>query len=182
MLAQRERETAALQSAESQLVQAQTALEWQRSTLAGDIEQRKADVAGTEARLAELQNGTRPEEKADAKAAVDAAQAEVDRAKRDWDRAQVLHRNDDISTAQFDQFRSRWESATAALNSVREKQALVLAGAAHGGDQRAEGAGGPDARRTQDGGSQHAGNQTAGAGTGDAAGRDQPFARQSGAD
>ena len=31
----------------------------------------------------------------------------------DWDRAQTLYKNDDISTAQYDQFRNRWESAEA---------------------------------------------------------------------
>jgi HlyD family secretion protein len=128
LLAQRDRETAGLQSAESQLAQAQTALEWEKSTLAADIEQRTGDVAANEARLAELKNGARPQERLDAQAAVDSAQSEVERANKDWDRAQVLHRDDDISTAQFDQYRNRWETAVAALNSAKEKQALVLAG------------------------------------------------------
>ena len=126
--AQREREAAGLQSAQSQFAQAQTALEWQKATLAGDLEQRRGDVAAMEARLTELRNGARPQEKLDAQAAVDAAQAEVERARKDWDRAQVLYKNDDISTAQFDQYRSRSESTTAALNSAKERQALVLAG------------------------------------------------------
>jgi HlyD family secretion protein len=52
----------------------------------------------------------------------------VDRAKKDWDRAQVLYKDDDISTAQFDQYRNRWESAAASLNQSREREALVLAG------------------------------------------------------
>jgi HlyD family secretion protein len=128
LLAQRDREVAGLQSAESQLAQAQTALQWQKDTLAGDIEQKSADVAANEARLSELKNGARPQEKLDAQAAVDSAQSELDRAKKDWDRAQVLHRDDDISTAQFDQYRNRLDSATAALNSAKERQALVLAG------------------------------------------------------
>jgi hypothetical protein len=38
-----------------------------------------------------LKNGARPQEKLDAQAAVDSAQSEVERAKKDWDRAQVLH-------------------------------------------------------------------------------------------
>jgi HlyD family secretion protein len=128
LLAQRDRETASLASAESQLAQAQTALEWQKQTLAGDIEQRRGDLAANEARLAELRNGSRPQEKLDAQATVEAAQAEVDRAQKDWDRAQVLHKNDDISTAQFDQYRKAWESAAAQLKSVKERSALVLAG------------------------------------------------------
>ena len=62
------------------------------------------------------------------KAAVDAAQSEAERARKDWERAQTLHKNDDISTAQFDQFRNRFESAQAALKQAQEREALVLAG------------------------------------------------------
>jgi HlyD family secretion protein len=128
LVAQRERETAGLESAQSQLAQAETALEWEKATLAGDVEQKRGDVAANEARLAEFQNGARPQEKLDAQAAVDSAQSEVDRSKKDWDRAQTLFKDDDISAAQFDQYRNRWESATAALKSAKERQALVLAG------------------------------------------------------
>jgi HlyD family secretion protein len=146
LMAQRAAQVAAIQSAESQLAQAQTAVQWQKETLSADIETRQADLTSTEARLAELKNGARPQEKLDAQAAVDAAQAELQRAQRDWERAQKLYKDDDISTAQFDQYRSRWESATAALNSNKERQALVLAGprveqinAAAGQVQRARG-------------------------------------------
>jgi HlyD family secretion protein len=128
LIAQRDREVAGLQSAESQLAQAKTSFEWQKDTLAADVEQRSADLASNEARLAELKNGARPQEKLDAQAAVDSAQSEVERSKKDWDRAQVLHRDDDISTAQFDQYRNRWETAVATLNSAKERLALVLAG------------------------------------------------------
>src|SRR5215813_11876773 len=126
--AQRERETAGLASSESQLTQAQTALEWQKATLAADLETRKADLAAAEARLAEMRNGARPQEKMDAKASVDAAAAELERASKDWERAQPLHEKDDISTAQFDQYRSRFENASALLKQVKEREALVLAG------------------------------------------------------
>jgi HlyD family secretion protein len=128
LLAQKDREAASLSAAQAQLAQAATALEWQRATLAADLEQKHADVAGNEARLLELKNGARQQERQEAHAAVGVAQAELDRAQRDWDRAQTLHKNDDISTAQFDQFRSRWESATAAVKQAREREALVLAG------------------------------------------------------
>jgi HlyD family secretion protein len=70
----RDREVAGLESAESQLAQAQTSLQWEKDTLAADIEQRTADVASNQARLAELKNGARPQEKLDAQAAVDSAQ------------------------------------------------------------------------------------------------------------
>ena len=45
LLAQREREAAGLASSESQLAQAQTAVEFQRASLAADLETRHADVA-----------------------------------------------------------------------------------------------------------------------------------------
>ncbi len=128
LLAQKERETAGLNSAQSQLAQSETSLAWQKENLAADIEQRKADILSNEARLEELKNGSRPQEKQEAKAAVDSAQAENERAKRDWDRAQSLYKNDDISTAQYDQYRSRWEGSEAALKQAKERQSLVIAG------------------------------------------------------
>jgi HlyD family secretion protein len=128
LLAQRDRETAGLNSALSQLAQAETSLAWQKENWTADLDQRKADLGSYQARLEELKNGSRPQEKQEAKAAVESAQAEYERAKRDWDRAQTLHKNDDISTAQYDQYRSRWEGAEAALKQVKERQALVLAG------------------------------------------------------
>ena len=92
------------------------------------MEQRKADLASNEARLLELKNGSRPQEIQQSQAAVEAAQSELDRAKKDWDRAQTLFKNDDISAAQYDQYRNRWESAEAALKQAKEREALVQAG------------------------------------------------------
>ena len=128
LVAQRSRESAGFGSSESQLAQAETALAWQRATMAGDIEQRRADMASNEAKLQELQNGSRPQEKQEARAAVESAQSEYDRARKDWDRGQTLYKNDDISTQQYDQFRNRFESADAALKQAKEREALVLAG------------------------------------------------------
>jgi len=128
LMAQRDREVAGLQSAETQLAQSETSLAWEKATLAADIEQRRADLASNEARLAELKNGARPQEKLDARAAVESAQSELDRARKIGTRAQTLYKNDDISTAQFDQYRNRWESAQAAVKSATEREALVLAG------------------------------------------------------
>jgi len=128
LVAQQSRETAGIQSNQSQFAQAETSLAWQKATLAGDIEQRKADLASNEAKLEELKNGSRPQEIQEARAAVEAAQSEFDRAKKDWDRAQPLYKNDDISTQQYDQFRSRFENADAALKQAKDREALVLAG------------------------------------------------------
>src|ERR1035441_5005989 len=126
LLTQRERETAGLASSQSQLAPAQTAAEFQRAILAADIETRRADLSSMEARFAELKNGARPQEKLDAKAAVDAAASEVERAQRDWDRAQTMYKNDDISPAQYDQFRNRVENAQAVLKQMRERHLSLL--------------------------------------------------------
>ena len=128
LLAQRDREAAGLQAATAQLAQAETSLAWQRENQAADLQQRKADLEAYEARLQELKNGARPQEIAEVKAAVESAQSEYERARRDWERAQTLYKNDDNSTAQYDQYRSRWESGDAAWKQAKERQALVLAG------------------------------------------------------
>ena len=54
---------------------------------------------------------------------------ELERSKRDWERAQTLYKNDDISTAQFDQYRNRLENAAGGAEAIaKEREALVLAG------------------------------------------------------
>ncbi len=128
LTAQREREAASLAVQESQLAQDQTSIEWQKVTMAADIEQKKAALSTAQQRLLELKNGSRPQEIQEARAGVEAAQSELDRAKRDWDRAQTLYKNDDISTAQYDQYRSRWESADATLRQAQQRSALVQLG------------------------------------------------------
>jgi HlyD family secretion protein len=128
LTAQRDQQAAGLASTEAQLAQAETALEWEKATLTGDVEQRKADLDSNESRLAELKNGSRPQEIQESRASVEAAQSELDRAKRDWDRAQTLYKNDDISTEQNDQYRNRWQSADAALKQAQQRDALVQAG------------------------------------------------------
>ena len=128
LVAQRERETAGLLSADAQLAQAETALAWQKANLAADIEQRQANLSAAQSKLLELKNGSRPQEIQEAHAAVASAQSEYDRAQRDWQRAQALYQNDDISTAQHDQYRNRWEAAGAALQQAKERDALVVAG------------------------------------------------------
>jgi HlyD family secretion protein len=128
LLALRDREAAGLQSAQSQLAQAETALAWQKGNQAAELDQRKAELASNQARLQELKSGSRPEEIQEAKAAVESTQSEYERAKRDWERAQTLYKNDDISTAQYDQYRNRWQNADAMLKQSKERQSLVLAG------------------------------------------------------
>ncbi len=128
LLRQKDREEAALAAVQAQLAEAETALRWQRETLAADLSQRRAEVRSNEAKLAELKNGSRPQEIRQVLASVEAAQSEYDRASKDWERAQTLYKDDDISTSQFDQYRMRFETAAAMLREVKEREALVQAG------------------------------------------------------
>lgn len=125
---QLETQKAGLRSAESLRLQAATTLEWQTQTVAGDIEQRRADLSQAEAKLRELEAGSRPQEIQQASAAVDAARTEYERAQKDWERAQTLYKNEDISTSQFDQFRSRFEGGAAALKQAEQRLAMVHEG------------------------------------------------------
>ncbi|HEY1204406.1 MAG: HlyD family efflux transporter periplasmic adaptor subunit [Bryobacteraceae bacterium] len=128
LLGQRDRARGGVASAESQMAQQTTAIDFQTETLEGQIQQRSAEVKTAEARLAELVAGSRVQEKEEARAAVDRAQTEYDRSASDWTRAQTLIKNEDISAADFDQYRTRYETADAQLKTAKEQLALVLEG------------------------------------------------------
>ena len=111
LLRQRDTAEAALGTAEAQYAESQSALKWQQQTMQADLQLRNADLSAAQSQLLQLQNGARPQEKQQATAAVAAAQSQYDQAKKDWDRAQTLYKNDDISTSMYDQSRTRFESS-----------------------------------------------------------------------
>lgn len=128
LLRQHERESAGLGSSREQLEEALSAVGWQEQTLTADIEQRRADLNAYQAQYQQLINGSRPQEIRDAKAEVDNAQAECDRATNDWKRAQMLFSHEDISALQFDQYRRNYQASEAALRSAKERAELVIIG------------------------------------------------------
>ena len=128
LVGQSERARGGVASAESQLAQQTTAIDYQAESLEGQIQQRAAEVKAAEARLAALVAGSRVQEKQQAQSSVDRAQTEYDRATADWKRAQTLIKNEDISAADFDQYRTRYETADAQLKTAKEQLALVLEG------------------------------------------------------
>ncbi len=128
LLGQRDAQRAALAAAESSLVQLRTAIDYQRATLESSVAASHADERQAQARLRELQSGSRPQEVQDARAAVDAARTEQARAASDWERAQMLYKNEDISAAQFDQFRTAAERTSATLRQAEQRLALVVEG------------------------------------------------------
>jgi len=125
---QRDRDRAALRSAETMLVQQQTAVEYQRASLEADLAVRQAAVKQAEARLQELLSGSRKQEIEQARAAAQAAMTEYALAQSDWERAQSLYKTDDISSAQRDQYKARFDSSAAALKQAEERLALVAEG------------------------------------------------------
>lgn len=127
----RDREVAARTMASSALTQLRTGIDYQSETIAGDIELKRADLRQAEARLTELLNGARREEIQQAWAAEQEAKAQRDVAQRDWERAQRLYKNEDISTAQYDQFRMKADATAMTLKRAEESLALVKAGPRH---------------------------------------------------
>lgn len=125
---QRNRDEAGVTSAESQYQQMETSVQWQRQTLESDIALRKAEQRAAQAQLDQLLAGSRPQEIQQARASVADAQAQHDQAQADWDRAQDLYKNDDISKQQYDQYRTRLDSTAASLRQTEERLALVLEG------------------------------------------------------
>lgn len=125
---QQAREGAGVESAQSALVQLRSTIAWQTETIGGDIALKKAELAAAESRLLELQNGSRPQEIETSRAFAAEAEVQAAQAQRDWERAQKLYKNDDISTAQFDQFRTKNDAAAATLQRAKQQLKLVQEG------------------------------------------------------
>jgi len=128
LVQQRSRDVASVATAQSQYEQLQTTIEYQRATLESDINTRRAELAQQQAKLDELLAGSRPQEIQQAQSAVTDAKAWNDGARLEWERAQTLYKNSDISTQQFDQARTKFESTTAQLRQAEERLALVKEG------------------------------------------------------
>ena len=125
---QKNRDAAGVSSAEWAMQQSRTSIDWQRQTLTGDLELKRAAVQQAQAHLDELLAGSRLQEIQQAQSAVADVRAQNEQARLDWERAQTLFKNDDISKSQHDAYRTRFESTTAALHQAQERQALVREG------------------------------------------------------
>ncbi|MFN7935027.1 MAG: HlyD family efflux transporter periplasmic adaptor subunit [Bryobacteraceae bacterium] len=125
---QKTRELAGVDSATAQLAQMITAVEFQRQSIDGDLALRQAELRTAEARLAELLAGSRTQEIAAAKAQLADMKTWHEQAKRDWERAQTLFKNEDISAAQYEQFRSKYESTAQSARQAEERLGLLEEG------------------------------------------------------
>ncbi len=92
------------------------------------LAQAEAQLAAAHARLAELERGARPEERAQAQAAVLAAQERLDEAVRVRDRTHTLFEGGAVSREAMEQSASAAEVARALHLQAREQLQLVLEG------------------------------------------------------
>ena len=125
---QRSRDQALVAGAQSNYSQLTTSIAFQEATLESDIAAHRAEVNQAQAKLDAMLAGSRPQEIQEADGAVTDAKAQVDLARADWERAQTLYKNEDISTSQFDQARTKFNSANAVLQQAQQKFDLVKAG------------------------------------------------------
>ena len=97
--------------------------------LASVVEQNRASMQEASARLSELKEGSRTQEIEQAKSNVIAQEAELQRVKQDYERADVLYKNGAISKAQFDASKSAYDVRTATRKSAQEALSLAQEGA-----------------------------------------------------
>jgi HlyD family secretion protein len=88
--------------------------------LADVVSQNRAALQEAASRVAELKAGSRPQELEQARANLRAQDAELERARKDFDRAQTLHANGAIPTAQLDVARSAYEARSAQRKGAAE--------------------------------------------------------------
>jgi len=128
LLHQRDRANAILMLAESNLAQLETAIKYEKETVSGQIEQKQAEFNQAEANLKGLLTGSRLQEIEQAKASLNMAKTEFEHAKGDWERAQALYESKNVSYSQYEQYKTRYEGASAALKQAEEYLALVVEG------------------------------------------------------
>ena len=93
-----------------------------------EVAEREAEVQAAAAVLAELRAGSRPEEIAQAEAALDRVKAEEERLRTDFLRQQELFRKEVIAARDMDTARSRYETSRASVREAAERLALVRRG------------------------------------------------------
>jgi HlyD family secretion protein len=123
------RDKALISSAVSNYQQLETSIAFQRSTIESDVAAHRAELNAAQAKLDALLNGNRTQDVQQSAAAVNDAKAQLEFAKSDWDRAQVLFKNEDISRQQYDQYRMKVDSQTAMLRQAEERYSLMKEGA-----------------------------------------------------
>ncbi len=128
LVQRRDGAAAQYESAKSRQAQLATTIDFQREQVEGQAARSGAELQQAETILKQLLAGSRRQEIEAAKAALSRAESEHQRAANDWERAQTLYKDEDISTAQHDDFRARYESTLALLTQARQQFDLVQEG------------------------------------------------------
>ena len=76
-----------------------------------------------------LQAGSRTQDIQTARSVLEDAKVRDGQAQRDWERADRLYKNEDISTSQYDQYRTRYENTKAAVRQAEQRLDLLVEGA-----------------------------------------------------
>jgi HlyD family secretion protein len=97
--------------------------------LAAIVAQNRAAVQEAVNKVAELKAGSRPQELEQARANLKAQDAELARVRKELERAETLHSNGAISTAQLDAARSAYDARTAQRQAVAESLSIAKEGA-----------------------------------------------------
>ena len=93
-----------------------------------EIAQRQAQVTAARSLLSEVQTGSRPEEIAQAEAALERAQADGNRARIEYERQKRLFDREVISTREFDQAKTAFETAEARIREAKALSTMVRKG------------------------------------------------------
>jgi HlyD family secretion protein len=128
MTRMRERDSATVTAAESQLLQLQTGIRFQKEMTQSETQLRQSEVRQAKAKLQELVDGTRPQDLAQARAALEDLRGLREQASKELARAKQLIEKEDISQNQYDQTQTRWASLSAQVRAAEERLSLLSEG------------------------------------------------------
>jgi HlyD family secretion protein len=100
----------------------------EKSDLAQEVALRRADTEYARAVLSELEAGTRPEEIAQARAALELAQAEAERAKLEFARQQELRKQAVATEREFELAETSFKTSQAKVREAQERLTLLKNG------------------------------------------------------
>ena len=105
--------------------QGQVLVRLEDSEFRAQVNQARANLASSQARLDQLRSGSRPQEKLRDKAAVLQAEARLKKAEADYQRADRLFRSGVASKAELDSALSERDTAAALLEAARQSSTLT---------------------------------------------------------
>ena len=101
----------------------------ENAQLKAGVDQNKAALAIAAAQFEDLKSGSRTQDIGQAKANLNSATAQRDKAKKDFQRAEALYKQKLVPASQLDAARSLYEAAAAQQNALVERLSLVKEGA-----------------------------------------------------